>query len=65
LHHPGLQTRRSHDVAIGGDGEAAGIDEKRDLLCFSQGVLEEGDGGVIRWTKLSKPSQGVDSIYEG
>ena len=55
--HPALQTRRRHGVAIGGDGEAVGLDEERGLLGIPLGVwvlFEEGDDGVMIGMVLSK-----------
>ena len=59
--YPALQVRRRHGVAIGGDDEAAGLDEERGLLGVLLGgriLFEEGDGGVVERMMLSKVRQG-------
>ena len=53
-----MEAGRSHDIAIGGDGEAAGLDKEPGLLGFSQGLFEEGDGGMVGRMALSKQSHG-------
>jgi hypothetical protein len=62
LFHPALQARRRHEIAPGGDDEAAHLDEERGRFGVAQGLFEEGDGGVIGEVMLLKQGQGRLSL---
>ena len=62
-----MQAGRRHGIAVCGDNEAAGLDEKRRLFSIGKGVFEESDSGMIGRMVLSKVSQGrsSSSVPEG
>jgi hypothetical protein len=56
-----MQARRSHDVAIGGDGEAAGLDEEGGLFGVWD-LFEEGDDVLTGGFIMPNVSHGCLSI---